>query len=112
MKLFEALVGQREKVETITFYNGKEFSMHEFLMDVLDAKAYFIHLYQSWERSFNKNTNPLVRQYLPKGSSFDHLAMKDVNRVENLVNTRAQKYFVYQTLHDIYNLSPLITLAA
>lgn len=47
LRLLEALAGQREKVETMTFDNGKEFALHELLADLLDAKAYFAHPYHS-----------------------------------------------------------------
>jgi IS30 family transposase len=48
LRLLEALIGHREKVETMTFDNGKEFALHELLADVLDAKAYFAHPDHSW----------------------------------------------------------------
>lgn len=91
MIAFKALVGQLEKVETRTFDNGKEFALHEFLTSVLDASVYFFHFYHSWERGLGENANGLIRQYLPKGSTFDHLTMKDVRHVENLLKTRPQK---------------------
>ena len=78
----EALVGQREKVETMTSENGKEFALHELLADVLDTKAYFAYFYHSWKRGFHENTNGLFRQDFPKGSIFDHLTMEGVRRIE------------------------------
>ena len=112
LSLLEALAGQREKVETMTFDNGKEFAMHELLADLLDAKAYFAHPYRSWERGLNENTNGLIRQYFPKGSSFDELTMEDVKRVENLLNTRPRKCIDYATPNDIFTAPPPIALAA
>ena len=112
LKLLEALAGQREKVETMTFDNGKEFALHELLADMLDAKAYFAHPYHSWERSLNENTNGLMRQYFPKGTSFDKLSIEDVKRVEDLLNTRPRKCLSYQTPNDIFNPPPPIALAA
>lgn len=112
LRLLEALAGHREKVETMTFDNGKEFALHELLADLLDAKAYFAHPYHSWERGLNENTNGLIRQYFPKGSSFDALTIIDVKRVENLLNTRPRKCLAYQTPNDIFNPPPPIALAA
>jgi IS30 family transposase len=111
-RLLEALVVHRDKVETMTFDNGKEFAMHEMLAELLDAKAYFAHPYHSWERGLNENTNGLIRQYFAKGTSFDALTAEDVNRVEHLLNTRPRKCLAYQTPNDIFHSTPPIALAA
>jgi hypothetical protein len=47
---------------------------------VLNAETYFAHPYHSWERGHNENTNGLIRQYVPKGMSFDKLTSKDIKR--------------------------------
>ena len=87
-------------------------SVHtELLAEVLDAKAYFAHPYHSWERGLNENTNGLVRQYFPKGSSLDHLTIVDVRRVEQLLNTRPRKCLAYPTPNDMINSPPPIALA-
>jgi transposase, IS30 family len=112
LKLLQALAGQRKKVETMTFDNGKEFAMHQFLADVLDAKAYFAHPYRSWERGLNENTNGLIRQYFPKKTSFDDLTEADIKRAEHLLNTRPRKCLAYQTPNDIYYSPQPIALAA
>jgi IS30 family transposase len=111
-RLLEALAGHRDKVETMTFDNGKEFAMHGLLAELLDAKAYFAHPYHSWERGLNENTNGLIRQYFAKGSSFDGLTNEDVKRVERLLNTRPRKCLDYQTPDHIFNPPPPIALAA
>jgi len=92
-RLLEALAGHRDKVETMTFDNGKEFAMHGLLAEMLVAKAYFAHPYHSWERGLNENTNGLIRQYFAEGSSFDGLTNEDVKRVERMLNTRPRKCF-------------------
>ena len=106
LRLLEALAERRTQVETMTFDNGKEFALHELLAEVLDAKAYFAHPYHSWERGLNENTNGLIRQYFPKGSSFDDLTIVDVKRVENLLNTRPRKCIDYATPNDIFTAPP------
>jgi hypothetical protein len=80
------------------FRQRQGFVPHELLADLLDAKAYFAHPYHSWERGLNENTNGLILQYFPKGSSFDALTIIDVERVENLLNTRPRKCLAYQHL--------------
>ena len=61
------------QVLTITCDNGKEFAYHEKVAQQLQADMYFAHPYASWERGTNKNTNGLIRQYLPKGSDFSSI---------------------------------------
>ena len=36
--------------KTMTYDNGKEFSMHQNIADLLGAKCYFATPYHSWER--------------------------------------------------------------
>jgi transposase, IS30 family len=112
LKILTALTEHRQKVETMTFDNGKEFALHEHLAEILDAKTYFAHPYHSWERGLNENTNGLIRQYFRKGSSFDELTIEDVKRVETLLNTRPRKCLDYQTPNDIFHPPPPIALAA
>jgi IS30 family transposase len=37
-------------VKTITFDNGKEFTLHEKIAEALDCDTYFAKPYSSWER--------------------------------------------------------------
>lgn len=53
-------------VFTVTLDNGKEFSHHQVMADMLTARVFFAKPYHSWERGLNENTNGLVRQYFPK----------------------------------------------
>lgn len=102
----------RDKVETMTFDNGKEFARHAHLAEQLEAKAYFAHPYHSWERGLNENTNGLIRQYFPKGSDFSKLTPKEVQRVEALLNSRPRKCLAYQTPNDIFHPPRPLALAA
>ena len=58
-------------LNTITSDNGIEFALHKEIAEALDADYYFAHPYHSWERGANENMNGLIRQYLPKGTSFE-----------------------------------------
>ena len=60
-------------VKTQTYDNGKEFALHEAIATALEARSYFAYPYHSWERGLNENTNGLIRQYAPKGVSFDKM---------------------------------------
>ena len=109
--LLHSLRSCRDKVETMTFDNGKEFARHAHLAQQLEATAYFAHPYHSWERGLNENTNGLIRQYFPKGSNFDQLTHNAVKRVETLLNSRPRKCLAYQTPHDIFQPPRPLALA-
>jgi len=42
----------------------------------------------AWERGANENTNGLIRQYFKKGTSFENLTDKGIERVQNILNTK------------------------
>ena len=68
----------KDRIKTITFDNGLEFSEHEKMARGLDADIYFAHPYASWERGINENTNGLIRQYFPKGTDFNLVSDKSI----------------------------------
>jgi IS30 family transposase len=92
-----------EKVITITFDNGKEFSHHKSMAKKLDARIFFAHPYSSWERGLNENTNGIIRQYFRKGSSFENLTDKDAKVVEKILNNRPRKTLGFNTPNEIYS---------
>ena len=79
------------KIRSLTMDNGKEFSGHETVAAILQTKVYFAHPYASWERGSNENTNGLIRQYLPKGTSFKNLDMALCKEIERKLNSRPRK---------------------
>ena len=78
-------------VHTITCDNGKEFTDHEEVANVLGTEVYFAHPYASWERGTNENTNGLIRQYIPKDTKFSKLTDADIEFAEKRLNTRPRK---------------------
>ena len=91
-----------EKVETMTFDNGKEFSRHEELARVMSANCYFANPYCSWERGLNEHTNGLLRQFFPKGTNFKEVRQKDVDKAVKLINQRPRKALGYRTPHEVF----------
>ena len=59
--------------KTITSDNGTEFHQYKKIEEQTGVKFYFANPYHSWERGTNENTNGLIRQYLPKGTSMESL---------------------------------------
>ena len=94
-----------ELVLTVTLDNGKEFSQHKIMTDVLDTKVYFAKPYHSWERGLNENTNGLVRQYFPKKIPFDSISEYDLQRVVRKLNDRPRKCLGYKTPFEVFSRS-------
>ena len=91
-----------DRIETITYDNGKEFASHAQIATSLGALSYFAKPYHSWERGLNEHTNGLFRQYFPKGSDLSILSDADVQRVEDKLNSRPRKILGYQTPREIF----------
>lgn len=89
-------------VHTITSDNGKEFAGHQDVAAQLDTGFYFAKPYHAWERGLNENTNGLVRQYFPKGSSFVTVSDEDVQRVQNLLNSRPRKTLNFKSPNEVF----------
>ncbi len=91
-----------KKVFTITADNGKEFAHHERIKDQLKTDVYFAHPYQAWERGLNENTNGLIRQYFPKGVSFEQIKNQHVQMAMDRLNNRPRKSLGYKTPIEVF----------
>lgn len=98
------LLGRYKKhVHTITTDNGLEFAQHQTIAKKLKCNYYFCHPYSSWERGLNENINGLIRQYIPKGSSFKNLTVQDIKRIENRLNHRPRKSLDWKTPYEVFH---------
>jgi IS30 family transposase len=90
-KTVEKLIPSNNWIHTITSDNGKEFAEHEIIANDLNIDFFFAKPYHSWERGANENTNGLIRQYFPKGSSFENITNQQIQYVQNKLNNRPRK---------------------
>lgn len=84
-------------IKTATADNGKEFAAHREIAEALGTDVFFAHPYHSWERGANENMNGLIRQYIPKKSSFENLNDKDIQLIQNKLNNRPRKRLNFLT---------------
>ena len=91
-----------EQVCTITADNGQEFAHHEYIKEQLHTTVYFAHPYHSWERGLCENTNGLIRQYFPKGTSFEAISEEQVQVAMNRLNNRPRKTLGYKTPNEVF----------
>lgn len=101
-EIVKLLAPYKKFVFTITFDNGKEFSLHEKVANALNAKVYFAHPYSSWERGLNENTNGLLRQYFPKKTSFTDITPDEILRVIAKINARPRKNLGFKAPNEVF----------
>ena len=92
----------RDKIHTITTDNGLEFSNHKNISEYLNCDYYFCHPYSSWERGLNEYTNSLIRQYLPKGTSFENVTSEYIQMIEDKLNNRPRKSLNWRTPNEVF----------
>jgi IS30 family transposase len=93
---------EKELVQTLTLDNWTEFADHEYITTRTWTKVYFAHPYHSRERGLNENTNWLLRQFLPKQSSFKNLSQEQLDYYVNLINNRPRKKLNRQSPADVF----------
>ena len=99
----EALIARQPRpVRTITADNGTEFHSYRALEQRVRARFYFATPHHSWERGTNENTNGLIRQYLPKRTSMEHLTQRDCQRIADTLNRRPRKRLGFRTPEEVY----------
>jgi transposase, IS30 family len=95
IRRFERTHGRSFK--TITADNGTEFHGYATIERKAGLEFYFATPYHSWERGTNENTNGLIRQYLPKRTSFASLTQAQCNAIARRLNNRPRKRHGYAT---------------
>jgi IS30 family transposase len=87
---------------SITYDNGSEFALHKMIERDTGAKIYFADAGCPHQRGTNENTNGLIRDYLPKGSSFATITNNDVQRIVRAINDRPRKRLNYVTPREVF----------
>jgi IS30 family transposase len=106
------LAPYKQRVHTITYDNGLEFTEHKKMAQFLSAKIYFAHPYAAWERGLNENTNGLIRQYLPKSKRLENLTQNQLQWIMHRLNQRPRKSLGYKTPYELFfNQNTLLTIA-
>jgi IS30 family transposase len=101
-RCIELIERQGGRVATITADNGTEFHSYKDIESATGAEFYFATPHHSWERGTNENTNGLVRQYLPKRTTFAHVTQTDCDAIATKLNSRPRKRLGYRTPEECY----------
>jgi IS30 family transposase len=101
-RLRQLIDAQPRAVRTLTLDNGTEFHSYKQLEAMVDTVCYFATPHHSWERGSNENANGLIRQYLKKGVSMEHLTQRDCQRIADKLNRRPRKRLGFKTPEEVY----------
>lgn len=100
--IIKRLMPISERVQTLTYDNGKEFANHASIDKALGSTTYFADPYSSWQRGSNENLNGLIRQYIPKSRPLSTVTDAELAKIEMLLNTRPRKRLGYKTPIQIF----------
>ncbi|KVG30416.1 transposase [Burkholderia diffusa] len=82
---------------SITWDRGMELAQHKEFTVATDVQVYFCDPQSPWQRGTNENTNGLLRQYFPKGTSLAGYSQGDLNKIALQLNQRPRKTLGYMT---------------
>jgi IS30 family transposase len=57
--------------------------MHQEIATVLEVDFYFANPYSPWNVEQNENLNGLIRQYIPKSTSFEEITIERIIEIQN-----------------------------
>jgi len=103
----DALIRQMSQLpeivqKTLTWDRGSELADHDRFSVVTDIDVFFCDPKSPWQRGSNENTNGLLRQYFPKGTSLGGYTQDQLNAVAMELNCRPRKTLGYRTPIDCF----------
>lgn len=91
-----------ELISSLILDNGREFALHGDISRKLSTDVYFADPYAPWQRGLNENTNMLIRRFFPKGTDFNKISEREVQKVQNLINSRPRKTLGFKKPRDLF----------
>ena len=93
---------------SLTWDRGMEMADHKKFSVATDVAVYFADPKSPWQRGSNENTNKLLRQYFPKGTSLGAFTQADLDLVAARLNGRPRKTLWFATAaQKLYDLIPV-----
>jgi len=81
----------------LTWDQGKEMAAHRQVTMATDLAVCFCDPHSPWQRGSNENTNGLLRQYFPKGTSLAAHSQQRLEEVAAELNARPRKTLGWKT---------------
>lgn len=102
LKVYKLMMPYRDRLKTITTDNGTEFAAHGLITKKCNVPVYFADPYSSWQKGAIENANKLIRQYLPKKSSFDKLNQQEIKNIQHKINQRPRAKLNFKTPKEVF----------
>jgi IS30 family transposase len=100
--LITLLMPHKKRIKTHTTDNGTEFAKHTRLAKTLKCEHYFADPYSSYQRGSNENANGLVRRFFKKGTDFEFIEDKQLQKSVNIINRMPRKIDNGLSAHEVY----------
>jgi len=82
---------------SLTWDRGSELANHARVTSQTGMPVYFCDPQSPWQRGTNENTNGLLRQYFPKGTSLGGLSQRQLDVYARTLNSRPRKCLGFRT---------------
>jgi len=82
---------------SLTWDQGSEMAEHRRFAIDSGVEVFFCDPRSPWQRGSNENTNGLLRQYFPRGQSFEGIDQKALDEVASKLNRRPRKTLGFRT---------------
>lgn len=92
----------KEVFRSITHDRGTEMHEHELFTKDTKVQVYFADPHSPWQRGTNENTNGLIRDFFPKGTDFNKVPVRELKRVQRLLNERPRKTLDWRTPKETF----------
>jgi len=89
-------------VRSVTSDNGLENTRHTETSDELKINWYFCNPYHSWEKGSVENRIGVIRRFIPKGTPLHIYKDKEIQNLENKLNSRPMKCLNFQTPEEVF----------
>lgn len=100
--LITLLMPHKKRIKTHTTDNGSEFAKHTRLAKTLKCQHYFADPYSSYQRGSNENSNGMIRRFFKKGTDFEFIDNKRLQKSVYIINQLPRKIHNGLSAHEVY----------